>query len=329
MKILIFGAGIIGSTYGWQLSKAGNDVTVLVRKGKKRIIDENGINIHCSDYRNGKKHIEHVVFRPKVIEELSPENDFEYIIVCTNCIFIKDVLPILADSAGQSNIVFFQNIWDDFDEIAVYLSHDRYFFGFPFMVGGGRDESGIHCAISGMKKSYTLLGELDGKITPRVKKIAEAFIDSDLKPFVSSNIKDWLITHYALAAALSAGIIKAGGGMVYAKNSKIIRETLKAIREGFAICSGRGINPKSEKANRPYYLPLFILVPILKKIYSNEGLCMMFDGHIKHSSDEIKKMLYDIIRCGEHQNIKMPYLKNLQRDMDKSIEYFFYDLNID
>lgn len=37
MKILIYGAGVVGCTYGWQLSKAGCDVTVLVRKGQKKL----------------------------------------------------------------------------------------------------------------------------------------------------------------------------------------------------------------------------------------------------------------------------------------------------
>lgn len=38
MKILIYGAGVVGCAYGWQLSKAGCDVTVLVRKGQKRAL---------------------------------------------------------------------------------------------------------------------------------------------------------------------------------------------------------------------------------------------------------------------------------------------------
>lgn len=32
MNILIFGAGVIGTTYAWQLSEAGNNVTLLVRE---------------------------------------------------------------------------------------------------------------------------------------------------------------------------------------------------------------------------------------------------------------------------------------------------------
>ena len=37
MKILIYGTGVIGCTYGWQLAKAGHDMTVLVRQGKKTV----------------------------------------------------------------------------------------------------------------------------------------------------------------------------------------------------------------------------------------------------------------------------------------------------
>jgi len=57
-----------------------------------------------------------------------------------------------------------------------------------------------------------------------------------------------------------------------------------------------GINPKTEKANRLYLLPLFISVPIAKKIYSNDALQLMFDGHINHSPAEIRQMIDDIIK---------------------------------
>lgn len=40
MKILIYGAGVVGCTYGWQLSKVGYDVTVLVRKGQKELVQK-------------------------------------------------------------------------------------------------------------------------------------------------------------------------------------------------------------------------------------------------------------------------------------------------
>lgn len=316
MKILIYGTGIVGCTYGWQLSEAGYDITVLVRPDKKGLVEQEGIQINCSDFRSGKKIIKDIVFRPKVIDCLSADNDFEYIIVTTNNLHLTEVLPTLKESAGDAHILFFQNMWiDDFNKIEKYLSPDQYFFGFPFMAGGGRENNTIHSAISGLKYSHTPLGEIDGTVTPRVQKIAEALEKANLKPTLYKQIKVWLITHYAVAAGLSAGIMNAGGGAKFASDTKLLRHTFKAIREGLEICSKFGINPKSEKSNKLYYLPLFIGTAIAKKVYSNEALCMMFDGHTEHSPDEMQKMLNDITDSARSNNMRTPYLSDLEEKL--------------
>ena len=86
---------------------------------------------------------------------------------------------------------------------------------------------------------------------------------------------------------------------------------MKAIREGLAICKKMGINPKTEKANRLYLLPLFISVPIAKKIYGNDALQRMFDGHINHSPAEIRQMIDDIINSGVKYAVITPNLAQL------------------
>ena len=222
-------------------------------------------------------------------------------------------MPVLSQSARKANILFFQNNWDSFDEIANNLASEQYFFGFPFMVGGGIDEKGINSVISGMKYSHTPIGELNGESTPRVQKIVKALDEAGLKPVVHNQIKVWLISHYAVAVGLSAGIIKAGSAGNFVRNTSIVKEAIKAVREGLNICKERGINPKDEKTNSLYYLPLFISSAIAKKIYSNEALQLMFDGHTKHSPDEMKKMIDDIIEYGKKYNVETPNLINLRR----------------
>ena len=320
MKILIFGAGVVGTTYGWQLSQAGNDVSVLVKKEKKHTVENNGIYLHCTDFRDNKKQVGETVFRPQVIDELSPENDYEFIIVAVNNIQLPQVLPVLSQSAEKANILFFQNNWDSFDEIANYLAPEQYFFGFPFMVGGGMSEKGISCTISGLKYSQTPIGELNGELSPRVQKIVTALENAKLKPVVSKHIKEWLITHYAVAAGLSAGIMKAGSAANFTKSTVIIKEAIKAIREGLNVCRERGINPKDEKSNSLYYLPLFIGAVMAKKIYSNEALQLMFDGHTKHSPDEVQKMVSDILEKGKQFGVDTPTLNNLQKTMEMKLK---------
>ena len=308
MKILIYGAGVIGCTYGWQLAEAGHEITILVRKGQRQQIAENGIHLICQDFRNGKMKTIDTIFHPYVIDELDERNDFEYIIVATNKIQLPDVLPVLGTSAGKAHILFFQNNWDCFDEIGRYLKPEQYFFGFPFIVGGGRDVEGIHCVISGMQYSQTPIGEINGEITPRVRKLLQALEEADLKPVPSRQILLWIVTHYAAAAGLTAGILSAGNATEFVNDSTIIRTTIRAIREGFAICLKRGYDAKAEKANKLYSLPLFISVPIAKKIYSNEALRLMFDGHVNHSPKEVRQMIADMIAYGIKYNIATPNL---------------------
>lgn len=306
MKILIYGAGVVGCTYGWQLSSAGCDVTVLVRKGQKELVQKDGFHIICSDFRGKTRKDTDIIFKPTVIDELSSNNEFEYIIVSTNKFQLSSVLPTLSKYAGKANVAFFQNNWDTFNEIDKYLKPEQYFFAFPFMVGGGKDEKGIHCAISGLKYSNTPSGEKDGRITSRVEKLYIAMDKANLKPAISNQILVWLITHYAVAAGLSAGIMSAGSASQFIENTAIIKTTMKAIREGLTICKRMGINPKTEKANRLYHLPLFISVPIAKKIYSNDALQLMFDGHINHSPAEIRQMIDDIIESGVKYGVDTP-----------------------
>ena len=312
MKILIYGVGVIGSSYGWFLSNVGCDITVLVRESIVNTIRTNGIVLNCSDYRAKELKKEQVVLRPTVITELLPTNDFDYIIVPTNTIYLKDILPQLSQSGGNAHILFFQNIWDDFEEIQKWLTPGKYFFGFPFMIGGGKTENVIECTISGLKYSNTPLGELDGSQSIRLKKMYDVLNKAQLKPIISSDIKTWLITHYAVAAELSGGILKAGNAQRFATDKKILRETILAIRESLEVCKQRGIDIRKERSNRFYYLPLFISLPIARKIYRTPCLSNMFDGHINHSPEEIKKMIEDIIESADKLQIKIPNLKRLQ-----------------
>lgn len=206
MKILIYGAGVVGCSYGWQLSKAGCDVAVLVRKEQKELVQKDGIRIICSDFREKARKDTDIIFKPTVIDELSSNNDFEYIIVSTNKLQLSTILPSLSKSAGKANVVFFQNNWDVFTEIDKYLKPEQYFFAFPFMVGGGKEDKSIHCAISGLKYSNTPLGEKDGRTTPRVEKLSIILDKANLKPV---GLFTWYVAPFATVVyTISAVLIE-------------------------------------------------------------------------------------------------------------------------
>ncbi len=313
MKTLIYGAGVVGCTYGWQLTNAGCDVTLLVRKGKAKKIENEGIHIACSDYRDGQEKLTKTIFRPKVIEDLSCDNDFDYIIISVASADLLSILPNIATVANKAHIIFFLNLLDEFDAIDLNLDSNRYSFGFPFMAGGGRTGNRIHATISGSKYSKTMIGNADGGDTSPLKPFARSLEDANLKPFISDQIVNWLVPHYVFIAAISAGIIKSGGTMKhFLSNKQMMKDSVKAIREGFNICSKREIDPRKEKVNQLYYLPFFICIPVMRKIFSNKDMASMFDGYLQHAGTDIQYMLDKVIRSAEKHGINTPYLLDLR-----------------
>ena len=54
MNILVVGAGIIGSVYGWALAESGNHVVHLVRSGRAAAFRD-GLTLDVLDRRKGHK----------------------------------------------------------------------------------------------------------------------------------------------------------------------------------------------------------------------------------------------------------------------------------
>jgi len=318
MKILVFGAGIIGTTYAWQLSEAGYDVSILVRKGKKQVTEKEGISINCTDFRGNQKKQFQTVYRPTIIEDLSPQNNYDFIIVSIRYDQQDSVLPIIKEKGGKANIVLFYNNWMGSEEIKKFLRKDQYLFGFPSKMGGGRDEKGINCVISGSNKACTMLGEEDGDITPRLIQFSNALRDADMAPKISKQIIPWLCSHYAMIAALCGGIVKAGSTKAFANDSRVVKEMILAMREGFEVCKIKGVNPKKVPPHHLFYLPLFIITFIARKIYGMEELRLIFDGHINHSPNEMKQMYFDVLNTGLKNNIDMFYFLKYKELFNKN-----------
>lgn len=57
MKILIYGAGVIGSIFAFKLSKSNNDVTVLARNQRLKDIQEKGLVLQKAIVLNKKLHM--------------------------------------------------------------------------------------------------------------------------------------------------------------------------------------------------------------------------------------------------------------------------------
>lgn len=314
MRILIIGTGVIGCIYGWQLYESGNVITHFVRKGQKEHIDKEGFLIRCLDARKADKTVVETLYQPEVTEQI---NDiFDLIIVPVKANQLESILPIIAQTEKHIDVLFLQNLWvKHIGLIESYLPDSRIIYGQAHIMGGGKKGNIITCTIFGNKAAPTMIGKKDGSKTEQVIRIEKLIQQANLNPKVSKGILAWLYTHYAEANGLVAGVMEAGTSVNYVSDIQYIRHSVKVIREGFKVCATLKIHAWKIYPQALYYLPMWILLPALLKMYSTEETQLMIQGHISHSLDEMKQMFYDVLNTGESFHLSMACYKQMQKFM--------------
>jgi ketopantoate reductase len=311
MKILIYGAGVIGITYGWQLSLTGQDITLLVRRGKKDLL-QNGITIHCQDERGKKPTKIETVFCPKIVEEISPQGPYDLILVAVKSNQVESVLPDLAQNAGKADILFFQNNWWGNEKIGKFLQSEQYLFGFSRLVGGWRSADEVDCILFNAPGMSTLLGEANGQITSRTQRLYDLMRLAGLKPEISRDILSWLKFHYVEYIGATGSILKAGSTKAFANRADLVREAIVATREALAVCVARGLSMKAAPFNlRMYNLPLGLITWLGQKQYQAANIQTFFDENIRNGLDEITAQYLDVVQEGQRSGVPMPVLTSL------------------
>jgi 2-dehydropantoate 2-reductase len=319
MRILTIGTGVIGTTYSWQLHKAGYYTTHLVRKHKIEAYKAQGIHIRCLDLRKPGGVVSEEYYRPNFVDDFSSAGGYDYILVAVNSNQLADLLPELSAKAGKATIVFLQNMrLGDDGLIEQHLDHSRYIIAYPFKAGGGRVGNTIDTVIFGLPLADTVIGEVDGRVTPRVKALHAMLKKANLNPRIIPDIIPYIRTHYVWAACCVAAYIKAGTYDRF-KQADMIRESYLAMREGWEICIRQGLNPRKVAPTKYYYLPFPLLVPGTKWLYNQKGMREMFEGHVQHSPEEMKDMYYTLLAEGKKYNVAMPTYASYQ----ESIEAYF------
>lgn len=313
MKILVFGAGVVGAIYAWQLHEAGVDVTLLVRKQRLVRYSHSGVPIAFTDLRNGKKTIGQAVFRPQTTDRIDPAKPYDLIIICVRNNQLSDVIPYIAKQAPKSHLLFVGNVFDEVKMMRKFMSPDRFSLGFPDLIHGKNTENGINCFL--FKKEHTLLGAPTRKSNPMLHKAAEILELAGLQPKIVNNMQDWLACCYLKSAIIPALVSKAGNAVLFGDNKHLIRQYIMALKEGQKVSHKKvkgkvGISPFNL-----FYLPKFLIPIFLRRTLTNEQLAA-WDTQQKHAVEEKKHMYHKVLNAGKNQKKPMPYWSSFEKYMD-------------
>ncbi|NFA59106.1 hypothetical protein K8O96_00615 [Clostridium sporogenes] len=243
MKILIYGAGVIGSVFAGKLALAGNDITVLARGKRFEELKNDGIVL----VNHKTQEVEQV--NVNIIDTLLPNAQYDYIIVTMQRTQVDNILSILSENSSK-NIVFVVNTASGYDEWITTVGKDRLMIGFP-ATGGERKEGKVHYFIvKGIQRTFqtTTFGEYSGEKTRRIEKLIKIFNQAKIPSVFCKDIDAWQKTHVALVTNIANALYGFDcDNFRLGRSYKDIKQMIKGIQEGRQVLRKNGVNPTPQK----------------------------------------------------------------------------------
>ena len=235
MKVLLIGAGVIGSFNAARLARAHVDVELLARGKRLAELRERGVILE--DWRTGEQSVTAV----PLVERIKPEDRYDLAVVIVRRNQVASVLPLLAAAPDIPSCLFLGNNLAGSADIAEALGAGRVLTG---MVNAGGERDGAVVRYLFTRRIPLLFGECDGVIRPRTRAIAEMFCNAGLPARVVTDPEAYQKTHGAGLPAFAGALYSAGGDV------RRLARSARICCTASSLATGRGCAP-SRPMERP------------------------------------------------------------------------------
>ena len=291
MKILVFGAGPLGSLLAARLHEAGHDVHILARGQRLEDLREHGIVIQ----EEGATQEE--VARVDVVDEFAPDDDYDLVLIVMGEHQAVKILDTLAENERVPTFLFMGNNVNGPDEMARTLGRERVMLGFPYP-GGKRDGHVMRVLPINEDKRYTIpIGEVDGTIRPRTRQVAAVL--EDMRGYdveMRTDMEKWLKYHVAL---LMSGFVPA----LYAADTSmkqlgdtrdLLILSVRATKEGIRGLRQAGYAPSPPVVRAFEYVPEPICVWAIGWLMRKEYAKVSVEGHARDGREEMAYLFEEL-----------------------------------
>ncbi len=301
MRILVYGAGVLGGNLANSLYRQGKDVTLLARGNWYEEIKRNGLSIH--PYFGRKTNV-----KIPVINELRPDDKYDVIFVVVRYTQVVSVFQSLKANVSK-NIVFVGNNLKSEALISV-LSDKSVLFAFA-MSAGHREKDYIRS----VSLNKITVGNTKGTPSQEIF-IRNVFFGTNYKVVYESNMTDWLLCHAASVIPIAFACYYAKGDIKKLRRDKAyINRIMDAAIAAYTVLEDNGheILPDSDKDFRnPKFKKKYL--PFYKFIFATKLGKLCTSDHAMNAVDEMSALNRDFkAYIGRYGDIPKPWT-DLERD---------------
>jgi len=311
LKILVYGAGVLGSLYAVRLQQAGQDVTILARGQRFQDIEKYGIVLeHALNHHKETVPVESV-------EHLDGRDRYDLIIVLVRKNQVASVLPVLAANQHTPNILFMVNNPSGYDEWINAVGSERLLLGFPG-AGGTRIGPLVRYVVVSRLLQPTTFGEINGAASPRIREIMEAFRAAGFPVAFTPNMNAWQKTHVAWVSPVANAIYGVNGDHhKLARSPQIVHLLVRGVREGFQVLKHLQIPITPVKLRMWEYLSEDLLVRLICRWADTNHFKTVAVEHTLAAADEMRQLAHEFKTLVALTPINTPALDELRSYIPK------------
>jgi 2-dehydropantoate 2-reductase len=304
-RILVIGAGVLGSLYASKLATSQNEVSLLARG--ERLAQLRHLGLQLEDRLSGERWIGDV----KVLDKLSGVDAFDLVLVSVRFNQLDGVLTMVK-TCNAPVVLFLLN--NPHTEDLANAFGERAVFGFPG-AGGVLEDGVVRYAM--IAEQLTTLGEADGQISPRVTALAALLRRAGLNVSVSSSITSWLKTHAVFITAVCGALYAARGSATeLASNRALLNLFIEATSAGFKTLRRVGVKVTPLKLRILFeIMPVWFARGYWRRYFASPMGELVFAGHAKAASDEMAELVRECRELFQAQEVPVP-LEKLWREVE-------------
>jgi 2-dehydropantoate 2-reductase len=243
-----------------------------------------------------------------VVEQLAPTDHYDVVIVTVRLDQLHSVLPILAANRQVPTLLFMLNNPAGMRQFE-QLDMQRVVLGFP-AVGGVRDGDVVH--IYTLRQLPTMLGEADGRMTPRLHRLVATFKQAGFRVAVSPDMQTWLKTHAIRDMGLIAAVQMTGGSAQLARSRRNVMMLVQSIREGLLALRSIGAPLTPFSLTLLFlWLPRWLTVILFQALLRTRMAVRGIDAHLGDDLEEIRQIAREIMGQLSRSSLATPTLNRL------------------
>jgi 2-dehydropantoate 2-reductase len=287
MRILMAGAGVIGSVYAGRLLQAGHVVVMLARGERLADLQQEGLILE--EAQSGRS----MRIPVSAVASVSPDHRFDLAIVAAQRDQMTGLAPAVSDLDGDPDVLFFGNALGLTERLSATVG-ERALFGFP-AAGGVRDGPAVRYVLINQQK--TMLGGRAGQPSGRVRALQAAFRQAGFATTISSSVEGWLRAHTAFILPIAFALYRAGTDATrLARDPSGLRTMVRATRQAFrALRTAEPMEIPRNVAVLYLAMPEAFAVRYWRRVLASPRGELWFAAHTRAAPQEMTSLARELL----------------------------------